>query len=103
MQGARVIQAAACAHFRLEMSELLGSRRYGPLVDARHLAMYLCRQRLRMSYPALGEVFKRDHSTVLTACRVIGDRIDVEPELRRHLDSLGRAIDEVARREQWQT
>lgn len=96
---AKIIQAGVCGYFGLDRSELIGRRRYGSLIDARHLAMYLCRQRLRMSFPALGEVFERDHSTVLDACKRLAGRLDTEPQLRKHLEALHLVIDQAARKD----
>jgi chromosomal replication initiation ATPase DnaA len=39
---------------------------------ARHVAMYLCKQRLKCSFPELGRAFgNRDHTTVMSAVRKI--------------------------------
>lgn len=39
---------------------------------ARQVAMYLARELLDMSYPQLGRIFRRDHTTVLQGTRKIG-------------------------------
>lgn len=52
--------------------DLLSSKRQQRLVLARHTAMFLCRDLLGASYPALGRHFGgKDHSTVLYAIKKI--------------------------------
>ncbi len=57
------IQRAVCGHFRLSNSELLSKDRHKSVAFARQVAMYLCRQRLKCSFPELGRAFgNRDHT-----------------------------------------
>ncbi len=45
--------------------ELLSSRRTKRTVEVRQAAMWLARQTSLHSYPAIGRVFRRDHTTVM--------------------------------------
>ena len=55
-------------YYTLEPSELLGPSRSRPLVTARQVAMYLCRELTPLSLPKIGEAFGgRDHTTVMHA------------------------------------
>ena len=47
--------------------EVLGPSRLAHVVRARHAAMRLVRDRLVWSYPAIGRLFGRDHSSVMRA------------------------------------
>ncbi len=52
--------------------EILGENRRPGLVRARQIAMFLCRDLLGHSYPAIGRLFGgRDHSTVIHAVKKI--------------------------------
>ena len=52
------------------IAEITGEKRSRPLVDARHIAMYVTRQMTKLSYPDIGREFGgRDHTTVLHAVR----------------------------------
>lgn len=52
--------------------ELLSKRR--GFSDQRHIAMYLSIKLLGMSYPEVGRLFSRDHTTVLRACKKVEKR-----------------------------
>lgn len=60
----RVVQA----HTRINRAHIMGQRRYGPVADARALAMYLSYHVSPGSSSIMvGRYFGRDHTTVLTA------------------------------------
>jgi chromosomal replication initiation ATPase DnaA len=50
--------------------------------------MYLCRERLQLSYPEIGMVFGKDHSTVLGACQRMRSQLPGDAFLRGHLAAL---------------
>lgn len=53
-------------HCGVPAKEILGEKRRPDLVQARQLAMYLCRELLGHSYPVIGRMFGgKDHSTVM--------------------------------------
>ncbi len=62
----RAIQRAVAEHYGMPLAVLLGSR-VPAVFNARACAYTLCRDLLGLSYPAIGKVFGRDHSGVLTA------------------------------------
>ena len=58
--------------FGLTMDDLCGSSRSRVLVNARQIAMYLCRELTDLSLPKIGQQFGgRDHTTVMHADRKI--------------------------------
>jgi chromosomal replication initiator protein len=66
------IMAQTAAYFSLTMEDLCGSSRSRVLVNARQIAMYLCRELTDLSLPKIGQLFGgRDHTTVIHADRKI--------------------------------
>ena len=56
------------SYYSVSRDELLGPSRSRPLVTARQIAMYLCRELTPLSLPKIGEAFGgRDHTTVMHA------------------------------------
>ena len=69
---AAAIMAQTAAYFGLSIEDLCGSSRSRVLVNARQIAMYLCRELTDMSLPKIGQQFGgRDHTTVMHADRKI--------------------------------
>jgi chromosomal replication initiator protein len=69
---AATIMAQTSAYFGQSMEELCGSSRSRVLVNARQIAMYLCRELTDLSLPKIGQQFGgRDHTTVMNADRRI--------------------------------
>lgn len=66
-------------HFGVPVSELLGRGRSKRLTHARHVAMWLVRHEdAGWSYPEIGRLFERDHSSVWDAVR----SVEASPVLR---------------------
>jgi chromosomal replication initiator protein len=66
------IMAQTALYFSLSMEDLCGSSRSRVLVNARQIAMYLCRELTDLSLPKIGQQFGgRDHTTVIHADRKI--------------------------------
>jgi chromosomal replication initiator protein len=69
---ASVIMGATATYFGLSMDDLCGGNRSRTLVNARQIAMYLCRELTDLSLPKIGQQFgNRDHTTVMHADRKI--------------------------------
>jgi chromosomal replication initiator protein len=83
------IQKAVCSHFRLSNSELLSKDRHKSVAFARQVAMYVCRQRLKSSFPELGRAFgNRDHTTVMSAVRRVEQLRQRDPQVNAHLEAI---------------
>ncbi len=90
------IQRMVCHHFKLRSTDLLSKDRHKSIAFARHVAMYLCKQRLKCSFPELGRAFgNRDHTTVISAVRKVGALRTSDPEVRAHLEALERKLGTV--------
>ena len=69
---AATIMAQTAAYFSLTVDDLCGTSRSRVLVNARQIAMYLCRELTELSLPKIGQSFGgRDHTTVMHADRKI--------------------------------
>ena len=55
--------------------------------------MYLCKLRLKCSFPELGRAFGgRDHTTVMSAVRKIKTKRIDDPTVRGHLEAIERKL-----------
>jgi chromosomal replication initiator protein len=69
---APTIMAQTAAYYSLTIDDLCGTSRSRALVNARQIAMYLCRELTELSLPKIGQTFGgRDHTTVMHADRKI--------------------------------
>jgi len=90
------IQRVVCHHFKLRSMDLLSKDRHKSIAFARHVAMYLCKQRLKCSFPELGRAFgNRDHTTIISAVRKVEALRTSDPEVRAHLEALERKLGSV--------
>ena len=74
MNPAQIIETAA-AVWGSNPTAVLGTSRNTRHVRARRLAMALIRHVTGLSYVAIGEIMRRDHGTVIHACRVMSEAL----------------------------
>jgi chromosomal replication initiator protein len=90
------IQRVVCHHFKLRSTDLLSKDRHKSIAFARHVAMYLCKQRLKCSFPELGRAFgNRDHTTIISAVRKVEALRTSDPEVRAHLEAIERKLGSI--------
>jgi chromosomal replication initiator protein len=75
--------------FGVRVSDLKGPRRSQTITLARQTAMYLARELGRQHYAVIGEYFnRRNHSTVIHACRKIETLLDEDPRLAHDVETI---------------
>ncbi|MCE2414382.1 chromosomal replication initiator protein DnaA [Candidatus Poribacteria bacterium] len=80
----RAIQATVADYFGIQTEELVSQKRTKELVQARQIAMYMCRELTAMSYSNIAQAFNReDHTTVIHACRQIEKLTEENDEERQ--------------------
>ena len=78
------IQKRVAEHFDIRLADMTSKRRPENIAFPRQVAMFLARQMTESSLSTIGEAFGgRDHGTVLYACRVVKDRMEVDPSVRQ--------------------
>lgn len=70
------------------LAQILGESRAEKIRWARQVSMLLIRDHLEMSLTAVGDVFAKDHTTVLWACRAVASRLDVDPAAKAQFDQI---------------
>ncbi len=75
-------------YYHLPKGSLVTKKRSNDVAYPRHIAMYLAREVLSESYPQIGEVFNRDHSTVMSAVRKVSANLSGDKELAEKLKEL---------------
>ncbi len=69
---AALIMGQTASYFGVTIEQLCGPDRSRPMVEARQIAMYLCRELTDLSLPKIGDAFGgRDHTTVMHANKKI--------------------------------
>lgn len=90
----RVIQNAVARRWGLNAEDLKSVTRSRDIALPRHIAIYLVRKHLHMSFSDIGKCFgRRDHTTVLYAYR----KIDAELDANHIIQNAINAVQEVLR------
>ncbi len=88
------IQKAVCEFFHIRPADLRSKRRTRSVALPRQVAMYLCRRYTQASFPVIGDRFGgRDHSTVIHATHVVGERLKQDATFRATIERLERMLE----------
>ena len=88
-----LIQKKVAEQFDIRLADMTSKRRPENIAFPRQVAMFLARQMTDTSLSAIGEAFGgRDHGTVLYACRLVKDRMEVDPNIRQIVSYLEKAL-----------
>jgi len=88
-----VIQKKVAEHFDIRLADMTSKRRPENIAFPRQIAMFLSRQMTESSLSTIGEAFGgRDHGTVLHACRLVKDRMEVDANVRQVVSYLEKAL-----------
>jgi chromosomal replication initiator protein len=64
------------AHYGITSEDILGKSQMRSSTLPRQMAMYLCREKLKLPFQKIGEIFGRDHSTVMSSIKQIQKNIE---------------------------
>ena len=87
-----VILEETAQHYGLTRNDLVGKSRSRPLTTARHVAMYLTRECTGLSLIKIGELFERDHTTVLHGIRKTEELMRARGSVYTQVQALTRKI-----------
>jgi len=88
-----VIQKKVAEHFDIRLADMTSKRRPENIAFPRQVAMFLARRMTDSSLSAIGEAFGgRDHGTVLHACRLVKDRMEVDANVRQVVSYLEKQL-----------
>lgn len=91
--SAEYIQETVAKYFNINSKDLKSSKRSNDLAYPRQIAMYLCRDIAQMQLTKIGDSFgKRDHTTVMHACKKIEKEIKEGGNTKLIVDSVKNII-----------
>lgn len=86
------LMQAVCQTCSVSREDVLGKNRQKNLVEARQILMYLYKENLDLSFPAIGKLLNRDHTTVLHAFRKITKDLLDNPKTQQRLRDIQKLL-----------
>jgi len=88
-----MIQKHVADHFRIKVSELKSDKRIKTLVVPRQIAIYICRELTKASYPEIGEKFGgKDHSTIIHSVKKIEKQMAGDAEFKATVEDIKKRL-----------
>ncbi|MFN8674648.1 MAG: chromosomal replication initiator protein DnaA [Candidatus Sericytochromatia bacterium] len=89
------IQKAVSDYFKLEIDEIKGNNKTKEVTWARHIAMYISRDRTKYSLQKISAAFgRKDHTTVLHAFEKVKNLIQTEPDVHNDIQKIVQLLEE---------
>lgn len=90
------IEEIVAAFFQVTLEQLKGKTRKKEIAIARQFAMYLTKEYTDLPLKAIGWHFgKRDHSTVIHACKVVPIKVEQEESYKKTFDEIKKRIEQL--------
>ena len=88
------VQSSVCEYFNITTEELVSKSRKRQIVQARQIAMYLCRTLLpNCSLSTIGaQTGGKDHATVLHSCNIVSDMMATDRLFKKYVTDLERQL-----------
>jgi chromosomal replication initiator protein len=83
------IQKVVSDYFEMDVATLQSKTRKRHIVQARQLAMFFAKKFTKASLASIGsQIGKRDHATVLHACKTVDNLAETDKQFRKYIDDL---------------
>lgn len=86
------IMITTCAKLEVNMTEMLSPSRLRRLVEARMIAMFFMRELTSMSLKAIGDLFDRDHTSVIHCIQSLRNLMQTDPEFEKKVQAVRRML-----------
>ena len=87
------IQKAVCDYFDMAQDALQSKTRKREIVQARQIAMYFSKTLTKSSLASIGaQIGRKDHATVLHACRTVNNLIDTDKQFRFDIEEIEKRL-----------
>jgi len=87
------IQKVVSSYFDLDVATLQSKTRKRHIVQARQLAMYFAKRMTKASLASIGsQIGKRDHATVLHACKTVDNLTETDKQFRKYVEDLTKKL-----------
>ncbi len=85
------IQKVVSDYFEMDVATLQSKTRKRHIVQARQLAMFFAKKFTKASLASIGsQIGKRDHATVLHACKTVDNLSETDKQFRKYIDDLSK-------------
>lgn len=84
-----MIQKVVSKYFDMDVATLQSKTRKRHIVQARQLAMFFAKRMTKASLASIGsQIGKRDHATVLHACKTVDNLAETDKQFRKYVEEL---------------
>ena len=88
------IFTAVYKKYGIKKEDILGERRTKDIAQARHIAIYLIRTITDMSFPGIGKILNRNHTTIISSIDTVEKKMMTSSSFSLEIDELIKSVKE---------
>ena len=74
--------------YNIKKEDIAGNKRNAEIKDARHIAVYLMRELLGLTYKEIGTNINKHYSTIMSSYDKINERVKKDPSFKKEIDDI---------------
>lgn len=82
------IFSLVASRYKITVEEIKGKKRDSAISNARHICIYLIRQMNELSLKQIGDIFSKDHTTIIASCKKVRNEMDTNEEKKKEIEDL---------------
>lgn len=79
-------------YFGVTVKDLKSTARQQKIAHSRHIAVYMAREVLQLSYESIGEFFNKKHTTIMYSYEIICEKLKTDSSLQSEINDLKSAL-----------
>lgn len=88
------IFTAVYKKYGIKKDDIIGERRTKDIAQARHIAIYLIREITDMSFPGIGKILNRNHTTIISSIETVEKKVIASQSFAMEIDDLIKLVKE---------
>ena len=80
-------------YFNVSEKDILGTGRMKTIANARQVAIYMVRELTQNSFPSIGQVFGKNHTTIIYACEQMQKQLKIDKHLCTAVEEIKKELD----------
>ena len=90
---AETIISNVASYFNVSVQDILGTGRMKNIANARQVAIYLVRELTKDSFPSIGEIFNKKHSTIIYSYELMQKTMKIDPHIKIAVEEIQKRLE----------
>ena len=80
------IANVVCSYFKMTLREASINTRKREILQVRQIGMYFCKKKTKATLKAIGDLYEKDHTTVLSSIKTVNNYIETDRNFAEQIE-----------------